>query len=213
MPRLLSVNVGLPKEAEWAGIGRTSIDKTPVSGAVKVTDLGVEGDQVSDTVHHGGYDQAVYAYAREDLAFWEGELGHAIRDGQFGENLTTEGVDLNGAAVGTRLRVGDALLEISGVRTPCNDFKCWMGLSGFDNAAWVKRFAAALLPGPYLRVLEGGAITAGDPIEVVHEPGHGITVRDLFIALNLDRTRLPELLAIDDLAPRLRRRVDEHLAR
>ncbi|PWN01696.1 MOSC domain-containing protein [Nocardioides silvaticus] len=213
MPRLLSVNVGLPKEAEWAGIGRTSIDKARVSGVVKVTELGVEGDQVSDTQHHGGIDQAVYAYAREDLDFWEGELALPIRDGQFAENLTTEGIDLNSAAVGTRLRVGDVLLEIASVRTPCNDFKCWMGLNGFDNAAWVKRFAAALRPGPYLRVLETGSIAAGDPIEVVHEPDHGITVRDLFIALNLDRTRLPELLAIDDLAPRLRRRVEDYLAR
>lgn len=213
MPRLLSVSVGQPKEVDWAGIGTTSIDKRPVDGPVKVTELGVAGDQVSDTVHHGGIDQAVYAYAREDLDFWESELGLPIRDGQFAENLTTEGIDLNGAAVGTRLRVGEVVLEIASVRTPCNDFKCWMGLNGFDNVAWVKRFAAELRPGPYLRVLESGSLVAGDPIEVMHVPHHGITVRDLFVALNLDRTLLPELLAIDDLAPRLRRRVDEYLAR
>ncbi len=212
MPRLLSVSVGQPKEADWAGIGTTSIDKQAVDGPVKVTELGVAGDQVSDTVHHGGIDQAVYAYAREDLDFWESELGVPIRDGQFAENLTTEGIDLNGAAVGTRLRIGEVVLEIASVRTPCNDFKCWMGLSGFDNAAWVKRFTAALRPGPYLRVLETGSLAAGDALEVVREPDHGISVRDLFVALNLDRTRLPGLLAIDGLAPRLRQRVDEYLA-
>lgn len=211
MAHLRTISVGMPKDAEWAGIGYTSIDKQPVTGPVKVTDLGIEGDQVSDTQHHGGLEQAVYAYAREDLAYWEAQLGREIRDGQFGENLTTEGIDLNHAQVGTRLRVGDAVLEICSVRTPCNDFKCWMGLNDYDNAAWVKRFAAALLPGPYLRVVETGTIAAGDGIEVVHEPTHGITVADLFVALNLDHTRLPGLLAIDDLAPKVRRRVDRYL--
>jgi len=176
-----------------------------------VSELGVAGDQVSDTRHHGGADQAVYAYAREDLDFWAAQLGQEIRDGQFGENITTEGINLTLASVGTRLRVGDVVLEVAGVRTPCNDFKGWMGLSGFDNTAWVKRFTAELRPGPYLRVLATGTIAAGDAIEVVHEPTHGVTVRDLFIALNLDRTRLPELLAIDGLAERLRRKVDEFL--
>jgi len=212
MPRLLSVNVGRPKDAEWAGIGRTSIDKQPVSGPVEVTELGVAGDQVSDTVHHGGVDQAVYAYAREDLDFWAAEVGREIRDGQFGENLTTEGLDLNRAAVGTRLQIGDVVLEIAGVRTPCNDFKCWMGLSGFDETAWVKRFTAERRPGPYLRVLATGTIAAGDSIAVVHEPAHGVTVQDMFVALNLDRSRLPELLAIDGLAAGVRQKVDQYLA-
>lgn len=211
MAHLCAVSAGLPKDADWAGIGYTSIDKQSIPGPVQVTRLGIAGDQVSDVQHHGGPDQAVYAYAREDLAFWEAELGRPIRDGQFGENLTTEGIDLNGAQVGTRLRIGEVLLEIAGVRTPCNDFKAWLGLGGFDNTAWVKRFTLERRPGPYLRVLQTGFLTAGDEIEVVHEPGHGITVEDMFVALNLDRSRLPELLAIDDLAPRVRRRVDEYL--
>ncbi len=212
MARLLSINVGRPKDADWADIGRTSIDKRPVTGPVEVTELGVAGDQVSDTAHHGGVDQAVYAYAREDLDFWETELGQQIRDGQFAENLTTEGIDLTNAAIGTRLQIGEVVLEIAGIRTPCNDFKGWMALSGFDNTAWVKRFAAERRPGPYLRVLATGSIAAGDPIEVVHEPDHGITVRDMFVALNLDRSRLPELLAIDDLAPGIRQKVEDYLA-
>jgi MOSC domain-containing protein YiiM len=213
MPQLLTVSVGQPKDADWAGIGYTSIDKRPVTGPVKVTELGVAGDQVSDTVHHGGVDQAVYAYAREDLDFWEAELGRPIRDGQFGENLTTEGIDLTHIPVGTRLQIGDVVLEVASIRTPCNDFKGWMGLNGFDNTAWVRRFMLERRPGPYFRVLETGSIAAGDAIEVLHRPDHGVTVRDMFVALNLDRTRLPELLAIEGLAPRVRRKVEEYLAR
>ena len=211
MPRVLAVSVGRPQDKEWAGIGRTSIDKRNVDEAVAVHALGIEGDQVSDTEHHGGPHQAVYAYAREDLDFWAAELGQSIRNGQFGENLTTEGLDLTGMEVGTRLQVGGVegpLLEVAHVRTPCNDFKGWMGESGYDPKAWVKRFTAEGRPGPYLRVLEPGTLSAGDPVEVVHQPGHGVSVRDMFVALNTDRSRLPELLAIDHLPPRVREKVE-----
>ncbi len=210
---VLTISVGLPREKEWAGIGRTSIHKQAVAGPVAVGELGVDGDQVSDTQHHGGRDQAVYAYAREDLDFFEALVGQPIRDGQFGENLTTAGIDLNALEVGTRLRIGDevdgVLLEAVHVRTPCNDFKGWMGESGYDPRAWVKRFTAEARPGPYLRVLETGTIEAGAPIEVVHRPGHGVTIRDLFIALNTDRSRLPDLLVVDGLLPKVREKAEE----
>ena len=143
MAQVISVNVGRPREAAWAGIGRTAIDKQPVGEVVTVGRLGLEGDQVGDTVHHGGIDQAVYAFAREDLDWWEGELGREIRNGQFAENLTTVGLDVNEAEVGERWRVGTALFEVSMVRIPCNDFKNWQRLNGYDERAWVKRFAAA----------------------------------------------------------------------
>ncbi|HYG94512.1 MAG TPA: MOSC domain-containing protein [Nocardioides sp.] len=212
MPHLVSVNVGLPKEAAWAGIGRTSIDKRPVAGPVAVGPLGVAGDRVSDTRHHGGADQAVYAYAREDLDWWAEGLGQEIPDGWFGENLTTTGLDLNETEVGTRWRIGDVLLEITLTRTPCNDFKNWMGRGGYESAAWVKRFTTAARPGPYLRVLATGEIAAGDEIEVVHEPGHGVTVRDMFLALNVDRTRLPDLLAVPGLAAKARAKAEAYVA-
>jgi MOSC domain-containing protein YiiM len=205
---LRSVNVGTPREAEWAGIGRTSIDKTPVVGPVEVRRLGVAGDQVSDTRHHGGPDQAVYAFAREELDWWAEQLGDELRDGEFGENLTTWGLDVDGAELGERWRIGTVLVEVALVRTPCNDFKMWMGRGGHDNRAWVRRFAERERPGAYLRVLQPGVLAAGDPIEVVHRPGHGLTASYLFRALLREPELLPTLLAVDGLATKVRRRVE-----
>jgi MOSC domain-containing protein YiiM len=212
MPELRSVNVGLPKDAPWAEIGRTSIDKHPVAGRVAVDTLGLEGDQVSDTKHHGGVDQAVYAFAREDLDRWVEILETEIRDGQFGENLTTVGIDVNEAEVGERWAIGTAEFEVADVRTPCNDFKQWMGLSGYDNAAWVKRFAADGRPGPYLRVTRPGVIAAGDEISVVHCPGHGVTVSLMFRALTTEKDLLPRLVGIDGLAAKARAKAEKYVA-
>ena len=210
--RVRSVNVGRPKEKDWAAIGRTSIDKRPVSGPVAAYRLGLEGDQVSDTQHHGGVDQAVYAFAREDIDFWAEQLGQPIRDGLFGENLTTEGIDVNEAEVGEQWRIGTAVLEVASVRIPCNDFKGWMAESGYDETTWVKRFTVPARPGPYLRVVEEGLLTAGDPIEVVHRPGHGVTVTTMFRALTTDRYLLPELLRVEGLVEEARRSAEHYLA-
>lgn len=199
-----SVNVGLPRESAWAGIGRTSIDKAPVPGPVQVSGLGLAGDQVSDTRHHGGPDQAVYAFAREELDWWAEQLGEELRDGEYGENLTTSGLDVDGAEVGERWRVGSVVLEVATVRTPCNDFKTWMGRNGHDNRAWVRRFAERARPGAYLRVIQPGALAAGDSIEVVHRPGHGVTASYLFRAITREPDLLPGLLAVDGLASKVR---------
>ena len=210
VPSIRSVNVGLPREAGWAGIGRTSIDKRPVSGPVMARRLGLEGDQVSDTRHHGGPDQAVYAFAREDLDRWAAELGLDIPDGQFGENLTTEGIDVNEAEVGERWLVGDAVLEVASIRIPCNDFKSWMGRCGYDARAWVRRFAAENRPGPYLRVLTEGEVRAGDAITVAHRPGHGVTVSTMFRALTTESSLLPELLKVDGLVAEARAKAEAY---
>jgi MOSC domain-containing protein YiiM len=199
-----SVNVGLPREAAWAGIGRTSIDKAPVLGPVEVHGLGVAGDQVSDTRHHGGPDQAVYAFSREELDWWAEQLGDELRDGEFGENLTTSGIDVDEAEVGERWQVGTVLLEVRSVRTPCNDFKEWMGRGGHDNTAWVRRFAERARPGAYLRVLQPGVLAAGEPIEVVHRPGHGVTASFLFRALTREPALLPRLLDVEGLVEKAR---------
>lgn len=211
MAHLVSVNVGTPREAGWAMIGRTSIDKVAVRGPVAVGRLGLAGDQVSDTRHHGGVDQAVYAFAREDLDTWAAELGQEVRDGQFGENLTTAGLDVNEAEVGERWRIGDVVLEVASVRTPCQDFKVWMGRCGYDERAWVRRFADVARPGPYLRVVAEGELAAGDPIEVVHQPGHGVTVSMVFRALHGEHALLPRLLEAEGLAARVRARAEERL--
>ena len=195
MAYVASINIGQPQVASWAGIGRTSIDKVSISGPVEVHSLGIAGDQVSDLRHHGGVDQAVYAFAREDLDRWGEVLGQPIRDGQFGENLTTAGIDVNQALIGEQWRIGTVLLEITDVRIPCNVFKNWMGESGYDKLAWVKRFTAEGRPGPYLRVLEEGTLQAGDELHVLRRPDHGVSVSAYFQAQTTNRAALAELKA------------------
>lgn len=209
---LRSVNVGRPKPWPWASIGRTSIEKYAVTGPVRVGSPGIEGDEVSDTRHHGGVDQAVYAFAREDLDRWAGELGREIRDGHFGENLTTTGYDVNEAEIGERWRIGSVLLEVASVRIPCRDFKGWMGETGYDDTSWVRRFTAAARPGPYLRVVEEGRLSAGDGVEVTHRPGHGVTVSTMFRALTTDPALLPRLLEVEGLVNEARRRAEQYVA-
>jgi MOSC domain-containing protein YiiM len=198
--RLVSVNVGMPVEAQWAGSPyRTAIDKRPVTGAVRVHELGLEGDQVGDTKHHGGVFQAVYAFAQEDLDLWTERLGEQVRPGMFGENLTTAGIDVNDAVLGERWRIGSAVLSPCEVRIPCNTFKAWLGREGFDDTAWVKRFAAENRPGPYLRVLETGSLQAGDEIAVEHRPDHGVTVSMMFRGFMGEPELLPRLLDVEGL--------------
>ena len=213
MAKVRSVNVGRPQAREWADIGCSAIDKRSVAGPVAVHRLGIDGDQVADTRNHGGRDQAVYAFAREDLDRWAAELGAEVRDGQFGENLTTEGIDVNQAEVGERWRIGSVELEVASVRIPCNDFKGWMRVSGYDSSTWVKRFTRDARPGPYLRVLAEGRLAPGDPIEVVHRPGHGVTVADMFRALTTAPELLPRLLAVDGLVAEARATAEAYAAR
>lgn len=157
------------------GFGVTAIDKRAVHGPVSLRTFGVFGDVQADTEHHGGPDQAVYAYSQEDADYWSAELGRPIPPGLFGENLRTQGVETTGAVIGTRWRLGTALLEVTSPRVPCATFGERM-----DEPQWVKRFTAAGRVGTYLRVLERGTAQAGDPIVVEHVPGHGITVGKFF---------------------------------
>lgn len=211
-----TVCVGMPREREWADTGRTAIEKRPVAGAVAVRRLGLDGDQVADTKHHGGPDQAVYAFSARELRWWARELGRPVRDGQFGENLTIEvpdgQPDLDDAEVGERWRIGSALLEIAYVRIPCNNFKLWQGRNAYDDTAWMKRFTGRGRVGPYLRVLEEGSLRAGDDVEVVHRPGHGVTVATMFRAMTTRRDLLPELVVVDDLAAKAYQKAEEYLA-
>jgi MOSC domain-containing protein YiiM len=201
--RLLSVNIGEPRPNPWKPVALTGIDKRPVSGPVMVTApgpkgtgaVGLAGDRVYDVKNHGGTDQAVYAYAREDLDLWQAELGTPLGNGNFGENLTTQGLDVNGALIGERWRIGqDVLLEVSCPRIPCGTFEGWLARAG-----WIKRFTAAARPGAYLRVTEPGVIAAGDPVRIEHRPAHDVTVAVAFRALTLEPDLLPLLLTADAL--------------
>jgi MOSC domain-containing protein YiiM len=210
MPHVLSVNVGSRVEFDQADVGHTGIGKRPVPGPVDVRapgpgGSGVVGDHISDGRHHGGGDQAVYAYAREDLDAWSVELGRDdLRPGLFGENLTTVGLDVCGARIGERWRIGGVLLQATAPRVPCRTFAGVM-----EEHRWVKTFTRRGLPGTYFRVLEPGSITAGDEVAIEHRPDHDVTIALAFRALTLEPALLPGLLAAgDDLPENLRRRVE-----
>jgi MOSC domain-containing protein YiiM len=137
----------------------------------------------------------VYAYAREDLDEWAELLGQELPGGVFGENLTTSGLDVTGALIGERWRIGeDAVLEVTRPRIPCGTFQGWMRDKG-----WIKRFTERARPGAYLRVIAPGDIRAGDQITIEHLPGHDVTVALCFRALTLEPDLLPRLAAIEAL--------------
>ena len=167
---------------------RSGIDKRPVAGRVAVHPLGLDGDVQVNRRYHGGEGQAVYAYAREDADWWAAELDRELPPGRFGENLRTTGLDLTGAVLGERWRVGTALFEVSACRIPCANFARFWGVPQL-----VKRFTARGASGAYLRVLETGDVGAGDAVEIVSRPDHGVTVGLLFQATTTQKRRLPEI--------------------
>lgn len=189
--RVLSVNISHVQPNPYKTSDVTGIDKRPASGPVAVSapgmrdggaGSGLAGDTIGDRESHGGDDQAVYAYAREDLDHWERELDRPITSGSFGENLTTQGVDVNGALIGERWSIGtEVVLEVTSPRVPCSTFRGWMGIPG-----WLKTFTSAAIPGAYLRVVAPGTISAGDEVVVSHRPEHEVTVAAMFRALTID---------------------------
>ena len=157
-------------------VGVTGIDKRPVPGPVPVYRFGLNGDLQADRRHHGGETKAVYAYAQEDAEYWAAELGREITPGLFGENLRVAGIDASNALVGERWRVGaDVVLEVTGPRTPCRNFQDRLGVPGL-----VGKFTRAARTGAYLRVVKNGQISAGDPVEVIRRPEHGVSIAQVF---------------------------------
>lgn len=218
MPTVGSVNIATPRPNPYKSAASTGIGKQPVDGRVQVRDpgpkttglgSGLVGDHIGDTANHGGDEQAVYAFAREDLNCWQQRLDRDLPDGFFGENLTTLGLDVNEARLGERWLIGDpdhdgVELQVTCPRIPCATFRGWVGERG-----WLKTFTEVARPGPYLRVLRPGTVGAGDPI-AVRRPGHDVTVSLVYRAVTTERDLLPRLLdAGDDLTGELRTLVAE----
>jgi MOSC domain-containing protein YiiM len=194
--KLLSINVGLPREIDWRGkTVLTSIYKTPVSGRIRVTRLNLEGDQQSDLSVHGGIDKAVYAYPAEHYAFWQEQFPEMeLPWGVFGENFTTEGLLEDTLHIGDRLRVGSAEFLVTQPRMPC--FK--LGIR-FGRSDMVKHFQNSRRTGFYLAVLQEGEVTPGDPIEVIARDDHSITVADVVNLYASDATNQDLLRRVSSL--------------
>jgi MOSC domain-containing protein YiiM len=210
--RVLSLNVARPRPNPARASKLTGIDKVPTDDAVHVRapgplrnglGSGLSGDVIGNMKLHGGDDQAVYAYAREDLDRWQAMLGRPLANGNFGENFTTSGVDVTGAVIGERWRVGTdgPLLEVTSPRTPCRTFAAFLGVRG-----WIRIFTEAAVPGGYLRVIEPGTVRAGDEIEVVDRPDSDVTVGLVFRALFSEPDLLPRLQDVDALPDQIKRR-------
>ena len=200
--RVVSVNVGRPRLVEHRGRARsTAIGKEPVAGRVAARGVNLDGDAQADRRVHGGADKAVYAYAAEDYAWWERQLGRPLAPGTFGENLTVEGIDLGAAVVGERWRVGSAELEVCQPRTPCWKLGVRMGDDAFPD-----RFEAAGRLGAYLRITGEGELGAGDRIDLVDRPAHGVTI-DLVARAFDDPSLFSRVLAAPELPERLRKRM------
>jgi len=161
---------------DGGSVGVTAIDKRPVNGPVKVHKLGLRGDIQANRAHHGGEDQAVYAYSQADADYWADALGRELPAGFFGENLRISGIEATHAVIGERWMVGSGVeLEVTSPRTPCATFQRRM-----KEPQWVKRFTDEGRVGTYLRVLRTGSIQAGDTIERTFVPRHGVTIGKWF---------------------------------
>jgi MOSC domain-containing protein YiiM len=191
-----------------AGDTTSAIDKRPVSGRVAVHALGLDGDVQVNKKWHGGEGQALYAYAQEDADWWAVELERDLPAGRFGENLRTSGIDLTGALLGERWRIGPVLVEVTAPRTPCAKLQAHWSVPRL-----IKRFTEHGASGAYLRVLETGDIGAGDRIEVVERPEHDVTIGTTFRAFTTERHLLASLAPARAVLPaRDRPKVDAALA-
>ena len=170
MAIITSINIGQPQPIPGKS-AKTGIYKLPVEGEVMVGRDGLEGDAVLDRGHHGGKDQAVYAYFADDYEWWSKTLDTDLAPGTFGENLTIGGIEGRSVAIGDRFIIDEVVLEVTSHRTPCMVLGARMG-----DPKFVRRFHKAGRPGAYCRVIKPGAFHAGEPVR--HEPfeGERITV-------------------------------------
>jgi MOSC domain-containing protein YiiM len=205
--KVLSVNVGTVREFEYGGRpARSAIWKSPVVGRVAARGVNLAGDDQADRQAHGGPDKAVYAYAVEDARWWEREIGRSLAYGEFGENLTTEGIEVNDALVGERWQIGTTVLEVSEPRIPC-----WRLGVRMNDKMFPRRFTEALRPGALLRIVVEGDVGAGDEIRVVERPDHDLAIQDVFRIYTRDRHEVGRLLAVPRMSESWRRWADDWL--
>jgi MOSC domain-containing protein YiiM len=203
--RVLSVNVGTEREFEYRGRrAKSAIWKSPAAGRIAARGVNLAGDHQADRKAHGGPDKAIYAYALEDIRWWEQQIGRSLAYGEFGENLTTEGIEGNNALVGDRWEIGTTVLEVSEPRIPC-----WRLGVRMNDEMFPRRFTEALRPGPYLRIVAEGEMGAGDEIRVVERPDHNLTIRDVFRIYTRDRDEVERLLAVPQMSESWRRWADD----
>jgi len=199
--RVLSVNVGTVREFEYGGRpAKSAIWKSPAVGRIAARGVNLDGDDQADRKAHGGPDKAVYAYAAEDARWWEQAIGRSLASGEFGENLTTEGIGLNHALVGERWKIGTTVLEVSEPRIPC-----WRLGFRMNDKRFPRRFTESMRPGAYLRIVVEGDVGAGDEIRVVDRPEHDLTIRDVFRIYTRDRDEVERLLAVPRMSESWRR--------
>jgi len=193
---VISVNLGEPRQVEWAGRSvRTAIWKTPTEARVPIEHDNLVGDAQADLRVHGGPDKAVYAYASEDYRWWEGHLGAPLSAGTFGENLTTEGVELANAVIGEVWGIGTTKLQVAQTRQPCFKLGIRMGDAGF-----VQEFDQARRYGVYLRIGEVGEVGVGDEISLLSRPTHGMTAAEFADTLDShDLVAIRRLVEIDEV--------------
>lgn len=197
---MLSVNVGRPRELVYGGRpARSAIWKSAVTGRIAARGVNLEGDEQADRKVHGGPNKAVYAYATEDSRWWEQQLGRSISFGEFGENLSLEGVDVNGALIGERWKIGTTLLEVSEPRIPC-----WRLGVRMNDELFPRRFSEAMRPGAYFRIVIEGELGANDEVRRSELPEHDLTIRDVFRIYTRDRHEVERLLAVPQLSERWR---------
>lgn len=198
---VLSTNIARVQQDPGGADRVSGIDKLSVASGIDVftpgpnygDGSGVTGDVIGDSLHHGGAHKAVYAFSREELDFWD----PTYRNGFFGENLTTSGIELENLLINQQVRIGTALLEVSVPRRPCRTFASWLVIRG-----WLKTFTQRGLPGSYFRVVEAGHINPGDSLEVLQAPDHDITMAMAFRAKMGDKSLARQVVAAQCLPGR-----------
>jgi MOSC domain-containing protein YiiM len=207
--KVLSVNVGGVRQFDYNGRpARSAIWKSPVAGRVAARGVNLVGDDQADRRAHGGPDKALYAYAVEDARWWEQEIGRPLAYGEFGENLTTEGIDGNNALVGERWQIGTMVLEVSEPRIPC-----WRLGVRMNDKQFPRRFTDEMRPGPYFRIVVEGDVGAGNEIYVVERPDHDLTIRDVFRIYTRDHAEVERLLAVPQMSASWKRWATDFLQR